>query len=189
MIGTFTSPVQSPSPDFYIEEWLVEPSLNRLSRGTLVSHLEPKAMQVLVCLSQTAGRVVSKHDLISAAWPDTFVTEQVLTRAVWLLRQAFGEHGRELIQNVPKGGYRLTAVVRPREVPNEHSNDEIAKATDRGFHRTALYTLVVCTGLAVVALTVYFAFRQKNLSRPPVIAVLPFENLSGDAAQEYLSDG
>jgi TolB-like protein/DNA-binding winged helix-turn-helix (wHTH) protein len=189
MNGTFTSPVQS-SPDFYVEEWLVEPSLNRLSRGTLVSHLEPKAMQVLVCLSQTPGKVVSKHELISVVWPDTFVTEQVLTRAVWLLRQAFGEQGRELIQNVPKGGYRLIAVVRPREAAaSEHSPHEIAEVAHRGFHRPGLYTLVVCTGLAVVALTLYFAFRQKDLSRPPVIAVLPFENLSGDAAQEYLSDG
>jgi Tol biopolymer transport system component/DNA-binding winged helix-turn-helix (wHTH) protein len=91
----------------------VEPSLNTVTGPEGATRLEPKAMHVLVCLAEHAGRVVSKEELIRTVWADTFVGDDVLTRCVSDLRRAFGEDAKEprVIQTIPKSGYRLVADV------------------------------------------------------------------------------
>src|SRR5512146_960164 len=65
------------SRDFFVGEWLVRPSLGSVSRQGLSVHLEPKALDVLVCLARAAGAVVTKEELLQSVWPETFVTENV----------------------------------------------------------------------------------------------------------------
>jgi Tol biopolymer transport system component/DNA-binding winged helix-turn-helix (wHTH) protein len=97
------------SGDFQIGDWIIQPSVNRLRRGEQVVRLEPKVMQVLVCLAEKAGEVVSREDLIARVWPDVFVTDDVLHRAIRELRRIFGDsssHPR-YIETIRKRGYRL----------------------------------------------------------------------------------
>lgn len=98
--------------DFRLGEWTVEPRLNRLSTDGRAVHLEPKVMQVLVCLAES-GAVVSKEKLMSTVWAATFVTEDVLTRSISELRKAFADDARnpQYIQTIPKNGYRLLVPV------------------------------------------------------------------------------
>ena len=91
----------------------VEPSLNSVIGPAGTIRLEPKVMQVLVLLAAHAGQVVAKERLIQTVWPDAFVTDDVLTRAISELRRVFGDDAREsrFIQTIPKSGYRLIARV------------------------------------------------------------------------------
>ena len=77
-------------------------------------------MQVLVLLAAHAGQVVAKERLIRTVWPDAFVTDDVLTRAISELRRVFGDDAKEprFIQTIPKSGYRLIAAVSPVAVPS-----------------------------------------------------------------------
>jgi len=97
---------------FTLGEWLVQPQLNRLSRsdGDDVQ-LEPKMMDVLVRLAQSPGEVVSRNALIDAVWPEVFISESVLTRAIAGLRRALGDDARKprFIETIAKRGYRLIA--------------------------------------------------------------------------------
>ena len=99
--------------DFQVGFWLVSPKLNRIERDGRKLHLEPKAMQVLVCLAEQQGEVVSKEQLIHTVWADTFVTDYVLTHSISELRRAFEDDAKKprVIETVPKGGYRLMASV------------------------------------------------------------------------------
>lgn len=101
-------------PDFELAGWRVQPSLNRLTREGTVERLEPKMMDVLVALAARAGRVVPKQELADAVWPNLFVTEAVITRAIAGLRRALGDDAREprFIETIAKRGYRL--LVAPR---------------------------------------------------------------------------
>jgi len=95
---------------FSLGEWLVQPQLNRLSRsGGENVQLEPKMMDVLVCLARTPGQVVSREALIDAVWPEVFISESVLTRAIAGLRRALGDDARRpsFIETISKRGYRL----------------------------------------------------------------------------------
>ena len=99
--------------EFHVGRWRVAPSLNRLEADDTTVHLEPKVMQVLVRLAQQPGQVVSREQLLAAAWADTFVTDDVLKRSISELRRALGDDARQpvYIETIPKGGYRLIAPV------------------------------------------------------------------------------
>ena len=93
------------------EEYQVEPSLNSVTGPAGTIRVEPKAMQVLVCLAEHAGEVVAKEQLIRTVWSDTFVSDDVLTRCISDLRRVLGDDARDprVIQTIPKSGYRLIA--------------------------------------------------------------------------------
>lgn len=76
--------------------------------------LGSRALDLLIALVSRAQDVVSKQELIRAAWPDTFVVEANLTVHVTALRRALGDGqgGNRYIINVPGRGYRFAAPVR-----------------------------------------------------------------------------
>jgi DNA-binding winged helix-turn-helix (wHTH) protein/tetratricopeptide (TPR) repeat protein len=98
---------------FLLGDWLILPELNQLRSqvdGAVVeNHLHPKAMEVLTYLADQSGQVVSKEILLEKIWPGTFVSEQVLSNAIWEVRRALGDTAKDqrMIQTVPKRGYRL----------------------------------------------------------------------------------
>ena len=96
----------------------VEPSLNSVTGPAGIIRLEPKIMQVLVCLAAHAGQVVPKERLMRTVWPDTFVGDDVLTRSISELRRVFGDDVKEprFIQTIPKSGYRFIAGVSSNAV-------------------------------------------------------------------------
>ena len=95
------------------EFYFIEPSLNSVMGPAGTTRLEPKVMQVLMCLAGDAGQVVTKAHLMRAVWPDTFVSDDVLTRAISELRRVFDDDVKDprFIQTIPKSGYRLIAGV------------------------------------------------------------------------------
>jgi DNA-binding winged helix-turn-helix (wHTH) protein len=99
--------------DFRVGEWLVQPSLDRLSGESRVVHLRPKLMDVLVYLAEHVGEVLPKDDIIAAVWAQQFLAESVLTRSITELRQALGDdpEAPRYIETVTKRGYRLIAAV------------------------------------------------------------------------------
>lgn len=71
-----------------------------------------RAFEILSVLMQADGRIVSKDELITQVWPDTVVEENNLQVQISSLRKLLGE--KELIQTVPRRGYRL---LKEREPP------------------------------------------------------------------------
>jgi DNA-binding winged helix-turn-helix (wHTH) protein/tetratricopeptide (TPR) repeat protein len=99
--------------NFRIGKWTVEPQLNGITNADRTVHIEPKAMQVLICLAEHTDEVVTKERLLRMVWSDTFVGDDVLTRTISDLRKAFGDDAKEprFIQTIPRNGYRLIAPV------------------------------------------------------------------------------
>lgn len=98
---------------FYLENWLVEPHLGRVTAGHRSIRLEPKIMDVLVCLAEHQGEVVKKEQFFETTWGDVNVTPHVLARAISEIRRNLCDEAQNprFIQTVPKIGYRLIAPV------------------------------------------------------------------------------
>ena len=102
-------------PPEVVRFWDVTVDLRRMSvsrAGQPVS-LEPKTFDVLRYLIEHRGRLVTKEELLDTAWKDTFVTPNVLTRAVAQMRKALGDDAFEAryIETVAKRGYRFIAPI------------------------------------------------------------------------------
>jgi TolB-like protein/Flp pilus assembly protein TadD len=84
-----------------------------LRRGTEAIPLPPKAVETLLVLAASGGRVVEKDELIKTLWPDTFVEEGGLARNISLLRKALGDDTDNIqyIETIPRRGYRFIAPV------------------------------------------------------------------------------
>ena len=188
--------------NFRLGPWLVEPSLNSVSRNGSPIRLAPKVMGVLVCLAEQAGEPVPKETLIQTVWPDTFVGDDVLKGYISDLRRVLEDDAREpkIIQTIPKSGYRLIAPIEwingGRDTPTMRHELELARvgpATARRFGRVGLAVLAVV--LLFVLLGAFNVGRirgwlsAKGTPQIRSVAVLPLRSLSSDPAQEYFSDG
>jgi DNA-binding winged helix-turn-helix (wHTH) protein len=115
---------------YQCDDIVVEPRAHRVERAGVPVAVEPKAYAVLTTLLQHAGQVVSKDDLLDAAWGHRHVTSGVLSRAISQLRRALGDCAADphYIATVHSLGYRFIGDVRriaspvsPSDAPNGHT--------------------------------------------------------------------
>ena len=174
---------------FLVGDRQVDPQANLLVRNGTTVRLEPKVMSVLVMLSENAGRVVSKEELLDAVWENVFVSEQVLKVTVSELRKALADDARNprFINTIPKKGYQLIAEVKP-----------VTAATEpRRMAQVSAPKLVCILGLAALTAILIIAFGFFSLGRGGgtsvrsfnSIAVLPLRDISRPAAEEFFSEG
>jgi len=104
---------------FRLGSWLVDPSLDTISRGTQSIKLEPRMMRLLTCLADAPGIVISQERLLAEVWAGVVVGPASVYQAVSQLRRLLGDTDREpsYIATVPRKGYRLIAPVRPLSHP------------------------------------------------------------------------
>jgi len=176
--------------DFKIGEWLVSPAVNLISKNGGSTRIEPKAMQVLVYLSEHPG-VVSKEQLISAVWPDVFVTDDVLPGCISVLRKAFQDNARQprIIETIHKSGYRLLLPAKPVNT-NGHAPSSQAAVRETLWQRIRNRRVPIFIAvIALVSLVAVGIMRLPSRTTYDSLAILPFTSPDNDSASQYLSDG
>lgn len=91
----------------------VDPTLDEIRRDDRTIKIEPKAMQLLICLAENAGKVLSVGELLDRVWKDVVVSQDSVYAAVAALRRTLGDDSKNptYIANVVRRGYRLVAPV------------------------------------------------------------------------------
>jgi DNA-binding winged helix-turn-helix (wHTH) protein len=91
----------------------LDPQNARLWRGKRLITLTPKAFAVLCHLVAHAGQLVTKDALLTAVWPEVYVSEGVLSECVREIRQALGDDAKNprYIETVHRRGYRFIGKV------------------------------------------------------------------------------
>ncbi len=179
-----------------------DPGKNMLWRGEDLIPLAPKPLELLRLLIQRQGEIVSKQEIFDTVWAGTFVEDGVLTQNVYTLRQVLGkdEHGRQLIENVPRRGYRLSVpvsqTVKPL-IPAPISVQEALPASGTSGERTSsigrsygisFIGIAVILALVLIGAASYFGYRFLSSSPPTQVATeLRFTRLTDNGDASYLA--
>jgi len=157
-------------------------------------------ISVLVCLAQQHGQVVTREQLEETVWAGMIVGYDSLASTIIKLRKAFGDDSKnpQIIETVPKKGYRLIAEVSPVTGHIETAAEDITDLIieeEKSHLRSRLVGLALIILIVVPVLWIWLKATDVNTviapepNDRPVIAVLPFKNLSNDLEQQYFSDG
>ena len=141
-----------------------------LRRGVLLADsverpLRPKSFALLRHLVENPGRLIDRQEIMGAVWPGLFVTDDSIAQCVRDIRRALGDSEQRLLRTMTGRGYLLTA--------------EVTRETDPAMPAAS----------ADIADTREAVSGAPPLSEKPSIAVLPFQNMSGDPEQEYFVEG
>lgn len=90
--------------------------------------LRRQSCEVLRYLSLRPGEIVSKHEVLGSIWPDTHVTDASLVQCIKDIREALGAENRDLLETVPRRGYRLNATASPSSLHDAIAPDPLGKA-------------------------------------------------------------
>ena len=169
--------------DFQVGPWRVEPNLNAVSRNGTTVHLEPKVMEVLVCLAEHPGQSVSKESLLQVVWPCTFVSDDVLKRSIHELRRVFEDDARDptFIQTVAKRGYRLLAPVGPA---NGHGTVIVVTEVPQRLKLLVSAALLVALGVLSAAGLQNWMGKTKKVKAPAAHVEPQRQNISADVVKK-----
>jgi TolB-like protein/DNA-binding winged helix-turn-helix (wHTH) protein/Tfp pilus assembly protein PilF len=184
-----------------------------LRKAGVKIRVQQQPMKLLRILLERPGEVVNREELRSRVWPNESFGDfdQALNIAIGKLRSALGDSAENprYIETLPKRGYRfiadvsvVDADVHPKQLesaardlpriesgrPLPHAGLPLAAKRRLWPTRRVIVALALVLSLPILAV---WLFRSRG--RPPTgirsLAVLPLENLSGDASQDYFADG
>ena len=159
----------------------------------------PRALDVLGVLVERAGDLVSRDEIIAAAWPEAVVNDNNLNMQIAAIRRVLDDDEAmpSCIQTIPRRGYRFVAPVtrggpaaqlmpiqplHPRD--QDYADRPVLKSRSRYRTRRAIMAGVVgALVLAIVAIAAWNLPSRWFTSARPVprlsIVVLPFANIGG----------
>jgi DNA-binding winged helix-turn-helix (wHTH) protein/tetratricopeptide (TPR) repeat protein len=175
---------------FTLGDCEILPNEGKVRRGDTEIRPEPQTLRVLLCLAQRDGKLVSKEDLIDEIWDGRAIADDPINRAINQVRKCLGDSGKEptYVETLHRRGYRTLQPVQLLNPPEEPV--ATSASPDPGLRRWKVVASILVVGLGGI---IWSNWPPHSDSLPPPlpnsIAVLPFQNLSGQSSDQYILSG
>lgn len=171
---------------YRFDRFVFDPERGLVAEGQPVP-LEPQVADILRLLIENRDRVVSRDELVERIWNGRIVSEAALSTQIRAVRRALGDDREQqrYIRTYPKRGFQFVADAEPIDEPPA---DRVVPRSGWQAKRAWALGLVVAL---VLAIGFWWGTRPGETAAEPnhlSIAVMPFDNLSGDPEQDYLAD-
>lgn len=176
--------------------FVFDPEVGSLLDSRQPVALEPQVLRLLKYLVENRGRIVSKDELIDEIWEGRAITDAALNTRIRAVRRVLGDDRvqQKFLRTYPKRGFQFVA-----ETDCVETGDEVGGPVKtphappvrrpRVWAAPAILVLVLIVAGAAWWTNESGVFEAKPPPpAKPSIAVLPFENLSGDPNQDYFAD-
>jgi TolB-like protein/DNA-binding winged helix-turn-helix (wHTH) protein len=160
--------------------------------------LQEQPFRLLELLLERPGELIPREEVQRALWPDgTNVDfDRGINTAVNKLRLALGDSADSprFIETVPRRGYRFLAPTQPepRQAPSDEAQPPHAQPV-AGSHRNRTIALAAIVVAVLCASLLWMGPWGSSTGDVPqvraTLAILPFENLSGDPGQDFFAVG
>lgn len=151
-------------------------------RGT-IQPAEPQVFDLVLYLLRNRDRVIGYDEMIEAVWEGRNVSESTVRNRINAARRLIGDDGSRqcVIRTLPRRGLRFVSEVRESDVSSSSSaSSHFVNSDNESLPPTNNEALMPAN---------HTDRSGPRMRRWPVVAVLPFINLSGDPLQEHLGDG
>ncbi len=166
-------------------DYELDMATRQLSHSGSPVTLQPRVFALLAYLIEQRDRAVDKDAIQDAVWRDMIVSETALTRAIMKARRAVGDDAdsQSVIRTVHGHGYQFVAELRSDDAQVvEPPKTEVQESSRKMRMILAVAAIILVTGIAL-------------LSRSPAtpdgvrLAVLPIQNVTGDAEYDWAKFG
>jgi TolB-like protein/DNA-binding winged helix-turn-helix (wHTH) protein/Tfp pilus assembly protein PilF len=179
---------------YEFDQFRLTPERCELTRAGRPVRLEKIPFDLLVLLVERRPELVSRDEITAALWGSGAFQDldQSLNTAIRKVRLALRDSADEprFIQTVVGRGYRFLSDVSINEAPGSPETDAapMPLALPTPTRRVSrLGRVALLAGLFALLTAGWLALRRPH--EPPLIAVLPFDDLNGDPTQAYFSRG
>ena len=169
---------------FAINDLLVDPSHNEITRDTVTIRLQPKVMDVLTYLARHYDRVISNDELIEHVWCGRVVTHSSVQKSINFLRKALAELGvdSQLIAHFSKQGYQLQCQpTYQEEIPSDQGNHGLYRKLIRLWYQRRILSLTLF--IAIIGLTTVLFVLSNTSEIIDKSHRLSFDDISGYTSQ------
>ena len=160
-------------PPFRIGGAAIDPETREVTIGGSCERIQPQPLRVLMLLHQHRGHLVTRDQIVEQCWDRRIVGDDVINRAILILRRVADRAGGFQIETIPKAGYRLV----------ENGDDENQRLLPARRNSAKMVGSGV-VALGLVLATGFAAWSSFGANRLPVVAI---EQADGSAGARNLS--
>ena len=204
-------PAATPDSIRFGDDFELDPRAYQLRSGGIPLKLKPIQLNLLFLLVQHRGELVTREQIVEHIWgKDVFLdADNSINGAISKIRQVLRDNAERprFIETVTGIGYRFIApteelsgplppaqlIPPPIDIADIPVAQDATASKNPSLRRWQMTALAAAVIVLVAAAGTYFQWSRSRVRQPSgarmMLAVLPFENLTGDAKQEYFSDG
>ena len=155
---------KEPVQSLHLGANFVDVEAHTIHRNGADHRIDPRLMSLLLRLHERPNRVIKREELITDVWAQEEGSDEALTQAISRLRRLLGD--KDMIQTIPKVGYRLVT-----DIEAEEPNPEQQQSRKPGFSKPS-QTALLWGAMGILFLLVVYSIVRTQVTEYKEVEII-----------------